>query len=164
MRTNRDPGALIALPVVCHVANLLLLSRREDMKMQRLVVSLGLIGLVRGYYLLGFTLVLSASGYPLIEGTMNEPTVVLEEEDRVRPCWAIGFQAQPSIEFQLQSVCVRASNIAINYFSVGRGVCRKVVIFDEAGKVVSANALRGERSPASLAQQGVAVRLVDYGT
>jgi ketosteroid isomerase-like protein len=80
---------------------------------------------------------------PLIQERMNEPTGVLKGKDRVRPYWAMGIQAQPPIRFELQSVYLGASSIAINYFSVGRGMRTEVVIFDETGKVVSGNALHG---------------------
>lgn len=87
---------------------------------------------------------------PLIQERMNEPSGVLKGKNRVRPYWAIGLQAQPPIKFELQGVYVGASSIAITYFSVGRGMRTEVVIFDETGKVVSGNALHGERAPASV--------------
>jgi ketosteroid isomerase-like protein len=80
---------------------------------------------------------------PLIQERMNEPSGVLKGKDRVRPYWALSLQTQPPIKFELLSVYVGAFSIAINYFSVGRGLRTEVLIFEETGKVVTGNALHG---------------------
>ena len=60
-----------------------------------------------------------------------------------------GLQAVPPIRFELHSVYVGASSLAIAYRSVGRALVTEVVIFNGAGKVVSGNALYGARDSQS---------------
>lgn len=78
---------------------------------------------------------------PFIRERMFDPGGVLRGKDRVRAYWANALQAVPPIKFELRSVYVGASSLAIAYRSVGRALVTEVVVFDSAGKVVSGNAL-----------------------
>jgi ketosteroid isomerase-like protein len=80
---------------------------------------------------------------PLIQQRSFNPAGVLRGKDQVRAYWANGLQAVPPIKFELHSVYVGASSLAIAYRSVGRALVTEVVIFDSAGKAVSGNALYG---------------------
>jgi len=62
-----SPAVLLAALGACYAASLLWFLRTRDVKPLRLAM-FGLIGLVPGYYLVGFTLVSSACGLQTTEG------------------------------------------------------------------------------------------------
>jgi len=80
---------------------------------------------------------------PFIRERMFDPGGVLRGKEQVRAYWANALQAVPPITFELRSVYVGASSLAIAYRSVGRALVTEVVSFDSAGKVMSGNALYG---------------------
>jgi ketosteroid isomerase-like protein len=86
---------------------------------------------------------------PLIQERRIDPSGVLRGKKQVRAYWAKALQTAPPVKFELRSVYVGASSLAIAYRSVGRALVTEVVVFNSAGQVVSANALYGARESQS---------------
>ena len=83
---------------------------------------------------------------PLIVARMGVKSGTLNGKEAVRKYWSQGLEMTPDLHFDLSSTIVGVNSIAIIYRSVtAKRVEVEILEFDEARKVIRAEALHGSQ-------------------